>query len=157
MDAHLYGARIDGSMQLQDSKNMGLITLYAKVSATRGERDDSNDALYQIQPLHSEVKLIQQVGNWQHAISWQWVDSKQRVDERRLENQTESYHLINLQSSVTWQQLNITLAISNLFDTQYDLPLGGVNIAEFKANTTQGYSQLRGQGRSLSLMLNYQF
>lgn len=157
VDAHLYGVRFDGSVQLHDSKNQGQITLKAKVNATRGERDDSNDPLYQIQPLQSELKLIQQQDNWQHAISWQWVDSKHRVDARRLENQTDSYHLVNIQSSVTWQQLSMTFAITNFLDTQYELPLGGVNIAEFKADTSQGYQQLRGQGRSLNVSMNYTF
>mgnify|MGYP000294817354 CR=1 FL=1 len=42
-----------------------------------------------------------------------------------------------------------------VLDDYYELPLGGVSIAEFKQDSTQGFNQLAGQGRSINLAMSY--
>ena len=157
LDATLYGVKLNGSIQFLDSEKWGLWQLNANLSTTRGKRDRNEGDLYQIVPLKSELKVEQKTGNWQNSIEWQWVASKKDTDERRLENSTKSYHLVNASSKLTWQDATLSFAINNLFDTDYALPMGGVSIAEYKMDNSQGFSQVAGAGRSVNIGLSYAF
>ncbi|WP_373293681.1 TonB-dependent receptor plug domain-containing protein [Shewanella saliphila] len=156
VDATLYGAKIDAEYQFAQ-QTTGKWSVTANVSATHGERDDTHQPLYQIKPLQTELGLHHQRGYWQNSVIWQWVAEKDRVDNTRLENTTDSYSLLNLSSSITWQQATITVAVKNLLDEYYQLPLGGVSIAEYKADNSHGFEQIAGAGRSLELSVNYSF
>ncbi|QDE31459.1 TonB-dependent receptor plug domain-containing protein [Shewanella polaris] len=156
VNATLFGARIDAEYQLADN-DTGKWLFNANINATRGERDDNDQPLYQIKPLQTELALQQQLGDWQNRISWQWVANKDRVDEQRLENTTDSYSLLNLSSSIKWQDATMTIAVKNLLDEYYQLPLGGVSIAEYKADNSNGFQQIAGAGRSLELNVSYAF
>ncbi len=155
-DANLYGAKLSANYLLADTDS-GKWQMQGKLDITRGERDEGNEPLYQIKPLQTELTLSHQLGDWENRLSWQWVATKDKVDDRRLENETDSYSLLNLSSSIKWQELSLTFAINNLFDTYYELPLGGVNLAEFKADSTGGFSQVAGSGRSFELGASYKF
>ncbi|KPH64633.1 TonB-dependent receptor [Pseudoalteromonas porphyrae] len=157
IDATLYGVKVDAALRIFESKHAGLWLLKAGVTATHGERDDSDESLYQIMPLHSKIAIEQQVGKWQSALSWEWVDSKTRVDARRFENKTDSYSLLNIETKATWDKLTVKLAVTNLLDEYYQLPLGGVSIAQYKKDMTVGFNQLAGQGRSVNLGMSYAF
>ncbi|MBB1438891.1 TonB-dependent receptor [Shewanella sp. SG41-4] len=156
VDATLFGARIDAEYQLAENHS-GKWLINANISATRGERDDNDLPLYQIKPLQTELALQQQLGDWQNSISWQWVANKDRVDDQRLENTTDSYSLLNLSSSIQWQDVTMTIAVKNLLDVYYQLPLGGVSIAEYKSDSSNGFKQIAGAGRSLELNVSYAF
>ena len=157
VDATLYGSKLRAMLQLTDSQTWGQWQVDANLTTTHGERDESNDNLYQIVPLQTEISLRQQSGNWQNSFVWQWVDSKRDVDNRRLENTTDSYHLINFESKLNWQQLTLSFALNNVLNRYYEMPLGGVNIAQFKQDKTEGFAQLAGAGRSLNIGLSYAF
>lgn len=157
VDATLYGAKLDISKSLYQSKQFGEWLLKANVTSTRGKRDDTNQPLYQIKPLHTELTLSQQIGVFENTLSWEWVDTKSRVDVNRLENQTSSYHLVNLSSKATFNALTLSAEVTNLFDEFYELPLGGVSIAALKQNNSAGFTQLAGQGRSFNISASYAF
>ncbi|WP_390904115.1 TonB-dependent receptor plug domain-containing protein [Shewanella phaeophyticola] len=156
VDATLYGAKIDAEYQFVQQPS-GKWSVTANLSATHGERDDTHQPLYQIKPLQTELGLHHQRGDWQNSVTWQWVAEKDRVDNTRLENTTGSFSLLNLSSSITWQQARISVAVKNLLDEYYQLPLGGVSIAEYKADNSYGFEQIAGAGRSLELSVNYSF
>jgi len=44
-----------------------------------------------------------------------------------------------------------------VFDEYYQLPLGGVSIAALKQDSSNGFEQLAGQGRSFNLSVSYAF
>ncbi|KTF17546.1 TonB-dependent receptor [Pseudoalteromonas sp. H103] len=157
VDATLYGAKIDVSKSLYQSKPFGEWVLTANVTSTRGKRDDTNQPLYQIKPLHTKLTLSQQIGLFENALSWEWVDTKSRVDFNRLENQTHSYNLVNLSSKATFNALTLSAEVTNLFDEFYELPLGGVSIAALKQDSSTGFTQLAGQGRSFNISASYAF
>ncbi|WP_024604690.1 MULTISPECIES: TonB-dependent receptor [unclassified Pseudoalteromonas] len=157
VDTTLYGAKLDVTKSLYQSKAFGEWVLTANVASTRGERDDTNQPLYQIKPLHTELTLSQQIGIFENALSWEWVDTKSRVDFNRLENQTHSYNLVNLSSKATFNALTLSAEITNLFDEFYELPLGGVSIAALKQDSSTGFTQLAGQGRSFNISASYVF
>ena len=157
VDATLYGAKIDVSKSLYQSKSFGEWVLTANVTSTRGKRDDTNQPLYQIKPLHTKLTLSQQIGLFENALSWEWVDTKSRVDFNRLESQTHSYNLVNLSSKATFNALTLSAEVTNLFDEFYELPLGGVSIAALKQDSSTGFTQLAGQGRSFNISASYAF
>ncbi|MGO2366437.1 MAG: TonB-dependent receptor domain-containing protein, partial [Pseudoalteromonas sp.] len=157
LDATLYGGKIEAAVRVSDSKSAGIWDLTAAITSTHGERNDSNEPLYQIMPLHSKLALAQKIGNWQNSLSWEWVDSKTRIDPRRLENQTDSYSLLNLQTKGTWDKLTVKLGVTNLLNEYYQQPLGGVSIAQFNVDQSQGFTQLAGQGRSVNLGMSFAF
>ncbi|MEM5509449.1 TonB-dependent receptor [Pseudoalteromonas sp. AS71] len=157
VDAILYGAKIDLTANIYESKQLGNWQLHANVTNTRGKRDDTNQPLYQIKPLQTQLGISQQIGRFENALSWQWVDTKSRVDNNRFENQTDSYSLVNLSSKATWDALTLSAEVSNVFDEYYQLPLGGVSIAALKQDSSNGFEQLAGQGRSFNLSVSYAF
>ena len=157
VDVTLYGVKLAGSLQLSDSETWGQWQLNADISSTRGKRDNNNGDLYQIVPLKSAVSIEQQSGAWQNSIEWQWVASKKDVDDRRLENTTKSYHLVNFHSKLDWQNITLSFAIDNVLDAYYELPMGGVSIAEYKMDNSQGFNQLAGAGRSVNIGVSYAF
>jgi iron complex outermembrane receptor protein len=156
VNATLFGARIDAEYQLAENRS-GKWLMVANATATHGERDDGDEPLYQIKPLQTEIALYQELGDWKNSLSWQWVASKDRVDSQRLENTTNSYSLLNLSSSIQWQGATMTVAVKNLLDEYYQLPLGGVSIAQYKTDNSNGFEQIAGAGRSLELNINYAF
>ncbi|MCH1923500.1 TonB-dependent receptor [Shewanella sp. C32] len=156
VDATLYGINMVASAQLLTGQ-LGTLSLTAQLAATRGERDDDNQPLYQIKPLQTDVGLVHQLGDWQSRLVWQFVGSKTRVDDNRRENPTGSYHLLNLQSQWTVGSVTLSAGIDNLLDSYYQLPLGGVSVADYRADNSVGFQQLAGQGRSVNLGLTYQF
>ncbi|EKE79948.1 TonB-dependent receptor [Idiomarina xiamenensis 10-D-4] len=156
-DATLYGVDVDASWQFWQSSTSGEWSLLTTIAAVHGERDHSDQPLYQIKPLQTQVALQQQLGDWQNSLSWQWLDSKTRVDPRRLENQTASYSLLNWTSQWRYQQWQLSFAVTNLLDEYYQQPLGGVSIAEFNQDSSQGFTQLAGAGRSFNFALRYNF
>ncbi|MCL2904955.1 TonB-dependent receptor [Shewanella fodinae] len=156
LDATLYGGSVSSVYRLADNYT-GLWQLNASVSATHGERDDGGQPLYQIKPWQTELALQQQLGDWQNSIAWQWVAAKDRVDISRLENATAAYSLLNISSRLQWQGVTLTFAVNNLLDHNYELPLGGVSIAEYKADSSQGFPQLAGAGRSLEFGVSCAF
>ena len=157
VDATLYGAKLDISKALYQSTQFGEWVLTANVTSTRGKRDDTNQPLYQIKPLHTALSLSQQIGLFENALSWEWVDTKSRVDVNRLENQTVSYSLVNISSKASFDALTLGIEVVNLFDTFYQLPLGGVSIAALKQGNSTGFTQLAGQGRSFNISASYAF
>lgn len=157
VDATLYGAKLDISKSLYQSTQFGEWQLKANITSTRGKRRDTNQPLYQIKPLHTALSLSQQIGVFENALLWHWVDTKSRVDVNRLENQTVSYSLVNISSKATFDALTLGIEVVNLFDTFYQLPLGGVSIAALKQGSSTGFTQLAGQGRSFNISASYAF
>ncbi|MCK7460395.1 TonB-dependent receptor plug domain-containing protein [Idiomarina aminovorans] len=156
-DADLIGIDVNAQKVWNTSVFLGQLDLQGRVSYTRGERDSDNQPLYQIKPLNSQLILSQENGNWLQSLSWEWVDEKDRVDPRRLENETDSYHLVNWQGQYSWSQLTLSLAVTNLFDTFYRQPLGGVSIAQYKQTPEQGFNNIPGAGRSVNFGIRYSF
>ena len=156
-DAVLYGVKLDLAANIHQSKALGNWQLNANITNTRAKRDDTNQPLYQIKPLHTKFAINHQLGRFENTLSWQWNDAKTRVDNNRLENQTDSYNIVNLGSKASWGDLTLSAQVSNLFDEYYQLPLGGVSIAQLKKGESTGFEQLAGQGRSFNIGMSVAF
>lgn len=156
-NAHLYGINLAWQVAAWNSASWGKATLKGKLDWTRGKRNDGGD-LYHIMPPNLTLGLEQAVGAWTHEAELQWVAKKDRVDERRYEDRTASYGLVNLRTRYQLPHgITLQAGVRNLFDRQYSLPLGGVNLAAFQAGESTQLQPLVGQGRSLDLGLNIKF
>jgi len=157
VDATLYGLDAGLAILLTDSAAAGQWQLDSRFNYTHGKRDDDKEPLYQLMPFNATLALSQQWGNVKNTLSWQWVDKKGRVNSDRLENETASYHLVDFSSQWQLQPVTLTASVTNLFDRAYELPLGGVSVADYRADNTLGFAQLMGQGRSFNLNARYDF
>ena len=157
LDATLYGLRANLRQQLFDDQHTGRLFAALSASLNRGSRDESDEPLYQQMPWQAGLRIEHMLAGWHTQLDVTWTDEKHRVDPRRLENVTDSYTLVNIKTHYQWQQLQLTLGISNLLDKDYALPLGGVSVADIGMNRTQQFAQLKGYGRSLDVGLQYQF
>ena len=157
LDATLYGIEASGQWLLASDARFGQWQLQAEAKVNRGTRDTGNEPLYQQRPFNTSVQLQHQLGKLQTALKWQWQDGKSRLDSRRLENATASYALLDLTSQWQHEQLTLSLGVSNLLDKDYELPLGGVNIALYRQDNSNGFTQLKGAGRSINAGIRYDF
>jgi iron complex outermembrane receptor protein len=150
-DATLYGINLAGNAQLWSSAGGGTGAIKAKLDWTRGKRDDGGD-LYHIMPLNAVIALTHSLGAWSSEVQLQAVARKSRVDARRFENVTGGYGLLNLSGKYQLSRnADIQAGVRNLFNRQYALPLGGVNLAAAIP------APLVGQGRSLDVGVNLRF
>jgi iron complex outermembrane receptor protein len=127
------------------------------IKLNRGKRDNRDELLYQQRPLHTALSLQHQHGKFQTQLKWLWQDRKNRVDSLRLENRTASYTLLDLSNQWQNEKLTLSVSITNLLDKDYELPLGGVNVAEYRQDNNNGFNQLKGTGRSINAAMRYNF
>jgi iron complex outermembrane recepter protein len=155
-DAELWGVNLSGHALLARDADWGEFDLKGKFDWTQGHRMDGGN-LYHIMPPTLRLSLTQSVGAWTNEVSWQGVAPKKRVDARRLELQTGGYGLLDLSTRYQLlKQASVQLAVRNLFDKQYALPLGGMNLAALN-NGASTLDTLPGQGRSIDVGLNLSF
>jgi iron complex outermembrane receptor protein len=132
--------------------------LHVVASYTHGENTKDDAPLYHILPLNGRVTLEQAMGPWRNAVEIEAAVKKDRVDPLRQEPQTGAYALINLRTAWQGKTMRVSLAVENLLDTAYALPLGGVNVDAYLAsNWTGAFTPLRGPGRSVNLSLSRSF
>lgn len=156
LDATLKGVNIKASAVVIDNAS-GEWLVSNRLQWQDGKRDNGNGNLYQILPLQNTLSLQHSIENWQTTLEWLWVAEKDDVDARRLENTTDDYSLMNVNTSLTLGSMTLSAGITNLFDEYYSLPLGGVSIAEFNNDNSQGFQPIAGQGRSVNVGLMYRF
>lgn len=107
-------------------------------------------------PPNLTLGLEQQLKAWTNSVELLLVAAKSDVDVRRLEDQTSGYALVNIGTRYQLSNgVSVLVGVRNLFDRNYALPLGGVNIAAASAGGQIG--SLLGQGRSIDVGLKLRF
>lgn len=158
MDAEFYGLDINGSRILSQSEKWGTLNLAASASYTRGKRKDGPEDLYHIMPLNMKVALVQSLRQWTNTVELEWADEKDDVDQVRLENETAKYTLLNIFTQYRWEGTTLNIGVRNLLDESYDLPLGGVSLAQWRDEGMSGpFESLHGPGRSFEMGVRYDF
>jgi iron complex outermembrane receptor protein len=110
-------------------------------------------------PLNAKLALVQQSGGWINRAEWQLVARKDHVSQVRDEVPTAGYTLVNLHSRYEWSKLSVEASISNLFNRNYQLPLGGAYVGQgmtMSALIPWGIP-VPGPGRSLDVSTNVKF
>lgn len=156
LDAKLMGASLSAAREMFENE-FGRITLLNRLDWQKGERKEDGSNLYQILPLQNRLTVQFDKDGLSASLSWLWADSKTDVDSRRKENATSAYSVINLNTTYSIASFTFRFDIQNLLDEYYEQPLGGVNIAEFKADNSNGFNQIAGRGRSFDMGVTWQF
>ena len=152
-DAQLYGIDISGKKYL--GKANGDWTLGATLSYTRG-KTVNGDNLYNIMPLNARVIIDHELGAWANSFEAVFVSAKDSVSAVRAEQQTPAYTLANYRSAYKFGKgIQFDVGVENLFDTQYILPLGGLEYVS--GNMSTAPQPLRAAGRSISVGLTASF
>jgi iron complex outermembrane receptor protein len=157
-DAQIYGVEATAKAALWNNSALGQGVIKSNLAWTRGERVSTGEDLYHMMPLKARIALEQSQAAWSNAVEVELVSNKSRVDANRLEPTTAGYALLNLRSSYQFKHARLDIAANNLFDKYYELPLGGVNYASWKAAGSMGsIGALPGMGRSINagLTVNY--
>lgn len=158
-DARLYGVDVSGMRELWRNAAYGRGTIQAVVGWTRGKRLDSGGDLYHMMPLNARLTLAQEKAQWQNVLELRLVARKTAVDQTRNEPQTPGYVLVNPHIAYQLRKgTSLRLRISNLFDTAYREPLGGVNLDQvLQSRGAQPSQAIAGQGRSVDVGLSMLF
>jgi iron complex outermembrane receptor protein len=164
-DARLYGLDLSGKMPLGKT-GLGNFGLRGQLNYTNGRNRDTGDDLYNIMPLNTKLTLTHKTGGWDSAAELVMVKGKDNVSDVRNEVKTDGYSLVNLRSSYTWKNVRVDFGIENLFDREYDLPLGGAYTGQGRTMSinpvaTDGMfgwgTAVPGIGRSFYAGVNYKF
>jgi iron complex outermembrane receptor protein len=160
-DAYLYGVNIDGRLDLWENPTYGRGVFRGNLNFVRGQRVDGVN-LYHIMPVNATLALDHVLGNWTTTAEVQLVGAKTEVSEVHNELETDAYALFNLRTSYQQGPLKLDLGIENLFDTEYDLPLGGANLVNYQVSSMMGTSPawgygVAGPGRSFNARLTVSF
>ena len=151
--AVIYGGDLTGNVALWKNIPLGTGTLSVVGGWLHGERLDTHTALYQMMPLNLRVNLDDAIklrqGGWSGGVGMDAVGRKSRVDPHRLEQQTPGYTLFNLHTAYRRPHLELSAAVNNLLNKNYEMPLGGVNMDNFLASGSKSkVAPVTGRGRS---------
>jgi iron complex outermembrane receptor protein len=157
-NAELYGINVSGSAALWKSDGLGDGRLFGTLGYVHGKDLDNGDGLYHMMPLNARVSVEQKISGWSNSIEMQLVGRKSEVDPLRFEPETSSYCLLSVATAYDYKNLRIDAGVMNLFDTSYDLPLGGINYDDFLVSKRKApFEALAGQGRSFTIGLTQRF
>ncbi len=164
-DAWLYGVNIDGRLALWDDDRFGQGAFRGSLNFVQGQRTDGVN-LYHMMPLNSTLAVDQTLnlgwGTWTNSLELQLVAAKTLVSQVRNEVETDAYALLNFRTSYQKDMLRVDFAVENIFDTNYDLPLGGANLSNYRTVSMMGSSPtwgypVAGPGRSFNTRVTLQF
>lgn len=154
--ARLYGLDLSGHRLLGAAEGLGSFTGIGVLSYVRGENRTTGDNLYHIMPPNAKLTVVQNLGSWTNMAELQLVAAKTHVSQVRNEVATGGYSLFNLRSSYEWKHARLDLAVENVFNRFYWLPLGGAYVGQGKSMLTAtipwGVS-VPGMGRSANVAL----
>lgn len=159
-NARLHGIDLSGQRALGRMAGLGSFTGTGVLSYLQGEDTTTGDPLYHLMPLNAKFALTQHQGGWTSTAEVVLVAGKKQVSQVRNEVRTGGYGLLNLRGSYAWKRGRLDLAMENVFDRLYLMPLGGAYLGQGNAMTTNAIPWgmgVPGMGRSLNVALNLQF
>ncbi|WPP04072.1 TonB-dependent receptor [Methylocella tundrae] len=160
-DAWLYGVNLDGKLALWDTDTFGQGGFRGNLNFVRGQRTDGVN-LYHMMPVNATLAIDQTYAAWNSSLELQLVGSKTLVSQVRNELATSAYALFNFRVGYQWEAVRIDFGIDNIFNQNYDLPLGGANLVNYRETSMMGTSSIygypvAGPGRSFNTRLSVKF
>ena len=153
--ARIYGFDLSGYKSLISIKGYGDIVLKGSFSYNRGKNTDADDNLYRVMPANTRLAVEQKFGSWDNRLEATLVKNKKNLSKIRNESDTPGYGLINVFSTYSYKDAELSFGITNLFDKYYLDPLGGSYVGQ-GATMMTGISNTHGvpgMGRSFNLGL----
>jgi iron complex outermembrane recepter protein len=154
-DAQIGGGDLSGFATLWSSGTAGTGKLSANGAWLHGTRTDSDTPLYQMMPLNLRLAFDEQIKGLVAGVGSEIVDSKSRLDPKRLEQRTPGYALFSVHTAYKSKHVQGGFQVDNLFNRFYELPMGGNNIDIYQASGSM--TPVSGRGRSASINLTATF
>lgn len=152
-DAQLYGVDISGKKLLGHA--YGEWTVRGALSYTRG-RTTGGDNLYNIMPLNTRLAIDHNFGAWSNTFETVIGSAKDHLSAVRAEQATGGYAIANYRTAYKINKsVRLDASIDNVFDRQYDLPLGGLEYVS--GNMTTAPKAVRAMGRSVNVGVSVSF
>jgi iron complex outermembrane receptor protein len=156
-DARIYGIDLTAALPLS-SGSLGKLAGRGVLGFVHGTNLDTGDSLYHMMPVNVKLAFDHRLGAWSNMLEVQLVAAKDDVQTARNELKTGGYGLVNVRTSYEWTRIRLDAGIENLFDKDYDLPLGGAYLGA--RNSMGGYSfgsNVPGMGRNLYVGMTINF
>jgi iron complex outermembrane receptor protein len=142
VDAKLYGFDADFGLALGRYWSIDGVMSYV-----RGKRRDINDNLYRIAPPNAILGLSHTRESWGVTLEGEFYADHDKVSETNEEQKTDGFALLNLRGEYRLgSDWRLRAGVNNLFDTNYDIPIGGIN--RVVGSDVKVGEPLPGQGRS---------
>ncbi len=112
-----YGAGLPWDLQLDGT-----------LSYVRGEREDIDDDLYRISPLHGRTTLTYQQESWSVSVEGTYAANQKKVSDTNGESASDSWGSLNIFGS--WDPLDwigFTAGVNNVTDNDYHDHLAGIS------------------------------
>ena len=152
-DAYLYGVDVSGKKIL--SKAYGEWTMRTALSYTRGKTTNGGN-LYNIMPLNARLAIDHTLDSWSNTLEAVFVNAKDNLSTVRSEQATTGYSVANYRTSYKLNNsVRFDAGIDNLFNRQYNLPLGGLEYVT--GNMMNAPKPLRAIGRSVNVGVSISF
>ncbi|HZU65328.1 MAG TPA: TonB-dependent receptor [Novosphingobium sp.] len=156
-EAQFYGLDVSGAATVWNGGRFGQTRFSGTLSWLRGQNLTDHTPLYHQMPLNLMASLEHTLGGFTGTLELNWVDSKTRVDTARNEPTTPAYALVNLRGAYQRGSWRLSLAIENLLDKAYYLPLGGLALGDYSASGGAVLRPVAGRGRSVNVGLARRF
>lgn len=152
VDAILYGTDLDWRFDINGSWSLNGVLSYV-----RGKRDDIDDNLYRISPLHAIVGISYDARDWGLALQTHLYDAQDDVSATNGEQATPGYAMFDANGYVVlWDRLKLGFGIDNLADRRVESHLGGYNRVMGHPDIAVG-DRLPEYGRNGYLRLDYEW
>ena len=152
-DAYLYGVDISGHKVL--GKAYGEWTMRTAMAYTRG-KTASGDNLYNIMPWNARLAIDHTVDSWSNTLEAVLVSAKDNLSAVRAEQATAAYSIANYRTTYRLNKsVRLDAGIDNVFNRQYNLPLGGLEYVT--GSMTSAPQPLRAIGRSVNIGVSVSF
>lgn len=157
--AELKGVDLTLASQLFSNAS-GQWKLAGNLSYIDAKNKTTGAGLYNTIPMQGRLTLTQQLGGWDNSLEWVFAAKKDEISSIRNELPTDSYSLLNLRLSHSWDAIRVDVGVENLLDEFYFLPAGGTYVGQgmtMSFNAIPFGIGVPGMGRSLYAGVNYSF
>lgn len=153
--AEFYGVDLSGRVALGRGAKGNGTDLIGSLAYVHGQNLSDGGALYHQMPLDVKLAIQHRQGKLEAGLEAEWVAEKTRVDLTRNEPRSNDYALVNLRLAYDMGIVRVSVDAENLFDTGYDLPLGGISLGDYKATGVR--RAVPGRGRSVNFGISASF
>ncbi|HOW08914.1 MAG TPA: TonB-dependent receptor [Bacteroidales bacterium] len=126
-------AFIQGIETAWDYKLVKALTFYGSLTYTYGQNITRNEPVRRIPPLFGRLAADYRKDKWFVCLEWLAAGKQSRLaqgdkeDNRIPEGGTPGWHIVNINSGITWNILTIDLSLQNLFNIDYRYHGSGIN------------------------------
>jgi iron complex outermembrane recepter protein len=146
LNAAIWGVECEGALKLPED-----LMLTAVLSYTEGENRTNGRPLAEIPPLRGQLGIKYDNRRFFAGITQIIMARQNRFDPTLNETSMPGYGVTNLQAGGRFKGVTLTVAINNLFDARYVMPL------YYQRDPISMAARIPENGRNVSLTASYRF